>query len=78
MNKLKFSNAATPKTSQATPTSRPVPVLTADEEAFLDGISTSGNFTLEKVLGCHDIYADVEFLRELDARKRTHGEGGQP
>jgi hypothetical protein len=32
---------------------RPVPVLTNAQEAFLTGISTSGNFKLEKVLQRH-------------------------
>jgi hypothetical protein len=33
---------------------RAVPVLTAKEESFLDGISSSGNFTLEKALKRHE------------------------
>lgn len=32
---------------------RAVPALSAEESAFLDGITTSGNFTLEKVLERH-------------------------
>lgn len=45
-----------PGRSRATPAraTRAVPALSAEEVAFLDGISTSGNFTLEKVLKRHE------------------------
>jgi hypothetical protein len=34
---------------------RTVPSLSADEESFLSGISSSGNFTIEKVLKRHSV-----------------------
>lgn len=54
--KRKSAGAPPPTSSRAKSAraTRPVPVLTNDESAFLTAITESGNFTLEKVLRRHD------------------------
>lgn len=49
---------------------RKVPVLTAEQQRFLTGITQSGQFTLEKAA---QMYAGVEALqRKLPAPKKAH------